>query len=422
MLIHSGSSHYYFADDHAPPFRAWGHYLRWVPVERPDQFVLFRAGQKPVFIALIAKDYWHDQQLDMPDWWANAFEIVVIDQLSRLAEHVNTYAPDPERRAFLGENRSLAESLQVATERINPPGLLSWLDYHRAYKTVYEVHQLAAANAHALTGHQAAHEAFLAGHDEFDIHLAYLAACRVLDQELPYSSIVALNKNAAILHYQHKLRRKSPADPSANQVLLIDAGCRSAGYCSDITRTWASPGAHPVFVELLAAMQRLQKDVIASIAPGMSYVDLHIHAHRLLAQVLIDAGICKGDSEQLLEQHLTAAFLPHGLGHLLGLQVHDSGGRLASADGRIQAPPALFPALRTTRTIETNMVFTIEPGLYFIPLLLDAMRQDKRSDLVNWRLVDELTPLGGIRIEDNIWMSPEGVHNLTLRPLLNQMR
>ena len=86
VLVHSGLSHDHYADDHAMPFRAWGHYLRWLPVDRPDQLVLIRPGKIPVFFAVIPQDFWHDQYVDMPTWWANEFEIVVLGDLSKLSE------------------------------------------------------------------------------------------------------------------------------------------------------------------------------------------------------------------------------------------------------------------------------------------------------------------------------------------------
>ncbi|WP_237132827.1 Xaa-Pro dipeptidase [Pseudohongiella sp. O18] len=416
VLVHSGMSHDHYADDHAMPFRAWGHYLRWLPVDRPDQLVLIRPGKTPVFFAVIPQDFWHDQHVDMPLWWAKEFEIVILSDLSQLARELRPRLDTHEKLVFLGEGIALAESLDIAPQAINPPRLLSQLDFRRAFKTAYEVHRVANANALALTGHQAAHDAFLDGSDEYDIHMAYLRACRALDQDLPYPSIVAVNEHAATLHYQHKQRRSS-ADQSHNRVLLIDAGCRSAGYCSDITRTWVRPDCHPEFKALLAGVQSLQREVIEAIKPGMNYIDLHVHSHRLLARLLVDTGVCIGTAEEVFETGLTTTFLPHGLGHLLGLQVHDVGGRMTAPDGTIATPPPQFPALRTTRTIQNNMVFTIEPGVYFIPMLLDKARAGDHVGLVQWKLVDELLPYGGIRIEDNIWINNGQPHNLTMRPL-----
>lgn len=416
VLIHSGSAHKHYADDHGKPFRAWGHFLRWVPVDRPDQFVLLRPGQKPLFIPLIPQDFWHDQHMEKASWWSRRMDIKAIADVCEL----KSVLPSDLSLVFLGEDTALAQTLGITKKLTNPTALLNWLDYDRAYKTSYEITRIATANAHALGGHQAAHDAFLAGKDEFDIHIAYLSACRVLDDELPYPNIIALNKNAAILHYQHKQRYHSQAgERPENLVLLIDAGCRSYGYCSDITRTWCTPGIHPVFAGLLSGMQKLQSAVIQDIRIGMSFLELHERTHLHLAQLLIDSNLCRGLAEDLVRTGVTQTFLPHGLGHLLGLQVHDVGGRLTGRDGSILPPPAHYPALRNTRRIEKDMVFTIEPGLYFIPMLLERLRSTPAGRMLDWPLVDLMTRFGGIRIEDNVWIKTDGVHNLTRRPLLD---
>lgn len=414
VLIYSGKLHYHFADDHAGTFRAWGHFLRWIPVDRPDFFVLLRADHKPMFLPVLPNDYWHDQHLDMPEWWASSFAIQPLLSVADLGTAIAGAKVKSDRLIFLGEDDKLAASLGCPATHINPAKLLTWLDYQRAYKTDYEVLCLADANAHALVGHQAAHDCFQAGGDEYDIHMAYLNACKVLDPELPYNNIVALNANGAVLHYQHKKRyQAADAHRPANQVLLIDAGCRYNSYCSDITRTWCAPGVNADFVGLLTGMQALQLAIIDEIRVGSSFVELHKLTHAKLAQLLVDSRICSGSAEQLLAKGITRTFLPHGLGHLLGLQVHDVGGRLADPIGNFAPPPPEFPTLRTTRAIDERMVFTIEPGIYFIPVLLQALRNGPEAGLVNWSLIDELQPLGGIRIEDNIWVGPHGVHNLT---------
>ena len=109
--------------------------------------------------------------------------------------------------------------------------------------------------------------------------------------------------------------------------------------------------------------------------------------------------------------------LPHGLGHFLGLQVHDVAGHQAAPEGGTKEPPARHPFLRTTRTIEEGQVFTIEPGLYFIPMLLREHRAGDTAACFDWDLVDRLTPCGGIRIEDNVLVTADGHRNLT-RPLI----
>lgn len=422
VLIHSGSLHYHFADDIAKPFRAWGHFLQWVPVDRPDQFLLFRPGQKPVYFAVIPQDFWHDSHIDMPEWWAEQFEIVVLSSVSALCEQLPRHIDPKCVCHFLGEGRDIAESLAIPDSQINPKTLLDWLDYARAYKSRYEISRLAEANATALAGHQAALDMFLMGGDEYEIHMAYLNASRSCDDELPYPSIVALNEHSAILHYQHKQRRHGKREPDANRVLLIDAGHRSWGYCSDITRTWVRPGSHPVFAALVKGVERIQNQIIRSLQTEQSYTDHHHATHTAVADLLIETGIAKGHAQDLVDRGITYAFLPHGLGHHLGLQVHDVGGKLSSPAGQIIPPPDQYPALRNTRPIEANMVFTIEPGIYFIDSLLNNIRQDDRANALNWPLVEALMPYGGIRIEDNIWAKPDGkMHNLTRRPITGSL-
>jgi Xaa-Pro dipeptidase len=132
-----------------------------------------------------------------------------------------------------------------------------------------------------------------------------------------------------------------------------------------------------------------------------------------LAEVLVDSGIACGSKAALLEAGVPERFMPHGLGHLLGIQVHDAGGQLANAEGDLTPPPANHPALRLTRTLTPEMVVTVEPGLYFIPSFLKALREGRTRELLNWPLIETLTPFGGIRIEDNVRITPEGPENLT---------
>ena len=121
----------------------------------------------------------------------------------------------------------------------------------------------------------------------------------------------------------------------------------------------------------------------------------------------------KAEPGEAVALGLTRPFYPHGLGHHLGLQVHDVAGKQANPKGDPQPPPPQHPNLRTTRTIEPRQLFTIEPGLYFIPMLLRPFRQNEHASRFNWKLIDELTPVGGIRIEDNILVTESGGRNIT---------
>ena len=402
VLLHSGGSGHYFGDDREVPFQAYGHFAQWLPVNRPNQFLLIRPGEKPVYFQVVPADYWYEQDFAIDDQWREALEVRPLSAVAELPK------PEPGT-AWLGPDPTVAEELGIAPAHCNPPALLNPLDFARAIKTPYETAQLRAASGLAMRAHQAARLCFLAGGSEFDIHLAFLEACRQIEEELPYTPIIALDEKSAILHYQHK-RRQLAGPP---RVLLIDAGCRVNGYGSDITRTWTSPAADALFVDLLAGMDELQRGLVAQVGPGMDYVDLHLAALDRLAELLLALGICRGGGEPLREAGIPQCFMPHGVGHLLGVQVHDVGGRQLDARGGERPPPEHSPALRNTRIMAEDMVFTIEPGCYFIPMLLEPLRESAKARLIDWNAVDALYSHGGVRIEDNVRVSASGTENLT---------
>jgi len=159
-------------------------------------------------------------------------------------------------------------------------------------------------------------------------------------------------------------------------------------------------------------MDELQQRVCGEVRPGVDFMVLHALTHRQLAGLLREAGIVRCSSDEAVATGITRAFLPHGLGHSLGLQVHDVGGRLVDATGKKREPAAVDPSLRLTRTLQPGFVVTIEPGMYFIPTLLRAVLQ-RHEDKVNRAIIERLLPFGGIRIEDNVEVTQDGHRNLT---------
>jgi Xaa-Pro dipeptidase len=237
--------------------------------------------------------------------------------------------------------------------------------------------------------------------------LAYLAAVRQTDEQLPYASIIALNEHAATLHYQ----LRDPEPPVRSLSLLIDAGAGCRGYGCDITRTWAmGPGT---FAALIEGVHGLQQELCQAVAPGTGWPDLHLRAHHLVAQLLGEAGVLKIGADEAVDTGVSAAFLPHGLGHMLGLQVHDVAGFKPRADAEPIPRPPGHPALRLTRRLEAGMVVTVEPGIYFIDSLLCRLRNGPHASAVNWTLVETLSACGGIRIEDDVAVTASGHENLT---------
>ena len=409
LLIHSGSEQIYYGDDRAVPFQAYGHFCHWLPVNRPDQMLLISPGERPKYFQVIPPDFWYEQSIDNQSWWADHWDIVPLRQGSEIAAHLGATAGV----GFIGANHDFAKALGLQAGLVNPESLLHYLDFLRAYKTAYEVEQLRTANAQALRGHQAAQESFHNGGSEYDIHMAFLLSCQQLEEESPYTNIVALDEKSATLHYQYKRRNSGDRSGKQSQVLLMDAGCRVNGYCSDVTRTSVRPHTLTIFQSLLKSMDALQQRLVQLVKPGLDYQALHNAALAGVGQILLDHDIVRGSHDFVMKQRMPALWFPHGVGHLLGIQVHDVGGKQQNRQGTTRDAPADAPALRNTRVMDQHMVFTVEPGMYFIPSLLDPERNSVRGKAINWTLVDELTPLGGIRIEDNVLVTATGVDNLT---------
>ncbi|MGB5165221.1 MAG: Xaa-Pro dipeptidase [Woeseiaceae bacterium] len=402
-VIFSGRPKYAFLDDQDYPFRANPHFIGWAPlVALPLSYIVYTPGEKPVLVYYQPHDYWHPVPGAPDGYWTSQFDVRVVHAVKDVAKHL------PEKREnciLIGEIDDPADAFGI--ERINPTVALNILHYARGVKTEYELGCMRLASQRAAQGHVAAEAAFRDGMPEFEIHRAYCQAVSHSDSELPYGNIVALNENGAVLHYTH-LQREAP---SPLKSFLIDAGARVHGYASDITRTYAHSDAR--FAELIVRMDKLQLDIVSRIRSGVDYADLHVETHRMIAAVLVEADLATGSPDTLLETGVTTAFFPHGLGHLLGIQVHDVGGFLENESGTTIDPPSGHPFLRLTRKLETDMVITIEPGLYVIDMLLENLRGSAAENHVNWQTVDWLRPFGGIRIEDDVRVLAAGSENLT---------
>ena len=311
---------------------------------------------------------------------------------------------DPSRCAILGEPQSALGAFVPN----NPPAVIRYLEYQRAYKTAYEVAMMREATRKGARAHRAAEAAFRAGKSEFDIHLDYCAAARQDANQLPYGNIVALNEHGAVLHYT-ELGLEAPRELRS---FLIDAGASHHGYACDITRTYASD-RNGEFQALIDAVDAAQLKMCDQVRSGVDYRQLHLDAHLALAGILRDFGISRLSPEATVETGVSSVFFPHGIGHGIGLQVHDVAGFAESDRGGTIAKPEGHPYLRLTRVLEPGMVVTIEPGIYFVDLLLDGLRQGAHADAVDWARIDAFRPYGGIRIEDDVVCTEGAPLNLT---------
>ena len=402
IVIYGGSQHIAFLDDYGYPFKVNPHLKSWVPViNNPHCFIIYTPGEKPVLLHYQPIDFWLKPAAHPVDFWVDEFDIRPIKTPDDALQHM----PKHDGVALIGEVDSYTEKWDFAQR--NPQQLLDFLHYQRAWKTGYEIECLRRANRLGVEGHLAAEEAFRLGASEWEIHLAYLRAASHGEAELPYGNIIAHNENCSVLHYQHQER----SAPSLLHAFLIDAGAQYNGYASDITRTYSRENDE--FQSLIDAMDAGQLEICAAVKPGVDYRDLHFDAHRMIGRILNEFDFIDVSGDDAFEKKITSTFFPHGLGHYLGLQVHDVGGFLADEKGATIAKPEGHPFLRLTRKIEPAHVFTIEPGLYFIDSLLEELRQSDNAKHVNWSKVDSFRKYGGIRVEDDLAVTETGAENLT---------
>lgn len=403
LVIHSGQNKRLFLDDNYYPFKVNPQFKAWVPiVDNPNCWLVVNGKDKPKLIFYRPVDFWHKVPDEPTDFWTQAFDIEYLKQ----PEAVEKYLPyDKQRYAYIGEYIEVAKALGF--ENVNPDRVMHYLHYQRAYKTEYEMTCMREANRIAVVAHQAAKVAFDEGLSEFDINLAYNRAALQGENEVPYTGIVALNENAAILHYMVY----DKVAPQAHRSFLIDAGASFHGYAADITRTYVNNNDD--FGHLISAVDQLTLSLASQLKPGVDYAQLHYNAHTGIARILETAGIVNLSAQDIVATGISKTFFPHGIGHFLGLQVHDVGGHVKDDRGTPNPPPEAHPFLRCTRTVEAGQVFTIEPGLYFIDSLLNDLRTSEQSKYVNWETVNYYRPFGGIRIEDNIAVHRDRNENLT---------
>ncbi|TQV78748.1 Xaa-Pro dipeptidase [Exilibacterium tricleocarpae] len=408
VIIHAGSEHVQFRDDVHYPFKANPYFKEWLPLaDYPDAYLVIEADQSlPRLLVKQVEDFWHSPAQPPAAAIVEAFDIAHYSSGAQLQAGLGI---DAATVVIAEGGDDIARQLQ-RPEQHNNTEVLHIVDYHRACKSDYEIDCMSEANRIAVRGHRAAAAAFHEGGSEYAIHQAYLAATEHTENELPYGNICALNEHAAVLHHMHL--NKTP--PAERRSFLIDAGATCAGYAADITRSYQTDGPlqDPDFAALLAGIDAYQQQLVQRCRVGMDYLDLHLSMHTLLTRLLCEMGVFKLEPEAALARGLSRAFCPHGLGHLIGIQVHDRGGHQCDRQGQLRPPPQEHSFLRCTRTLAEGMVVTVEPGAYFIPSLLQPLRQSQ-PQAIDWSLVDKLAPFGGVRIEDDVLVTAAAPRNFT---------
>ena len=270
------------------------------------------------------------------------------------------------------------------------------IDGVRRRKDAAEIALIERAAAATAAGHARARDVIRPGVSERRIRIELEAEMfRHGADGVAFDTIVGAGAHAAVLHFEPGARVVEPDD-----LILIDAGASIDGYAADVTRTYPAgdrftTGQQAVYDLVLAA----QLEAISTCRKGVEWHEVHRAAAGVIALGLRDLGILRGDSDDLLDSGAVSLFLPHGVGHMVGLGVRDVGG--LAADREVSVYCGI--RLRVDLPLEKGFLMTVEPGVYFVPTLLDdPERRERFAGMVNWDALERWRPVGGVRIEDNV--------------------
>ncbi|WP_026736758.1 aminopeptidase P family protein [Fischerella sp. PCC 9605] len=398
------------------PYRASSHFLYFAGLPLPNAAIRLEAGKLELFMDDPAPSsaLWHGEMPKREEIAAQigADAAYPRAKLESQLEGVATIAvQDPAtwtqqsqllNRWVLPQNQPQGIDLELAKAIVelrltHDEGALAEL--RKAAAVTVEVHKagmVATPNAKIEAEVRAAMEKVIIAHN----------------MTTSYNSIVTVH--GEVLHneqYHHSLQ---PGD-----LLLADVGAETEmGWAADVTRTWPVNGKfsstqRDIYDVVLAAHDAC----IAKIHPGVEYRDIHLLACTVMAEGLVDLGILRGNAEDLVERDVHSLFFPHGIGHLLGLDVHDMEdlGDLAGYEqGRKRSDRFGLSYLRLNRPLRTGMLVTIEPGFYQVPAILNDVKLRSRYQYtVNWERLSQFGDVRGIRIEDDVLVTEEGSEVLT---------
>jgi len=424
VLLEGGAQLHEYDTDRELLFQQESFFQYLFGVKEPGFFgaIAAESGRALLFIPRLPEAYavWMGK-IHPPEHFRGAYQVDEVHYVDELASVLA--ALDPEKILVLkGTNSDSGQSSRPASfpgiekfpvdESVLHPELVEC----RVIKSDDEIALLRAVNRTSSEAHREVMRRCRPGVAEFQLESEFLhevygrGGCRFT----AYTSICGCGPHSSILHYGHQ---GAPNDGVLRDgdLFLIDAGAEYHGYSSDITCTYPvngrfTPDQRRIYEAVLAANRAVQ----GAMKPGVLWPDMHRLAERVIAERLVAAGLLRGSVDELMSAHVPALFMPHGLGHLMGLDVHDVGGYPEGID-RIDEPG--IRSLRCGRRLEAGMVITVEPGIYFIDALLDpALSDPKLERHLDAKVIGRFRGFGGVRIEDDVLVTASGSENLTTVP------
>lgn len=297
-------------------------------------------------------------------------------------------------------------------EKVDSTRLYEELRYVRQRKTEDEIEIMKKVNKISSDAHIKMMKYIKPNIYEYQLRGIFEGYCYENGCEtMAYECIVGSGIKGAILHCSD-----IKSELKDGQLVLMDCGGELLGYASDITRTVPVNGKFSQKQsEIYSIVLDAQKTVIEKMKSGVQWVEMHLLAEKIICEGLIKLGLIKGSYDELIQNDIIALFFPHGLGHFLGLDIHDPPNRDSSV---INVPKRKgIQYLRCNPVLEEGMILTVEPGIYFIkPLLEQAFKNPSQTKYLDIEKIKTYLDFGGIRIEDNILITKDGILNLTTTP------
>jgi Xaa-Pro aminopeptidase len=416
VLLWSGGSSSRNFPANTYPFRASSHFLYFAGLPLANAVVRLDGGSLQLFMnnATPNEVLWHG---------SGAMREQVAEQIGANEafplSHLKSYTSEAATIAVQDAGTRLRQS-HLLHRMISPPNQPQGIDAElvnaiatlRLCHDVTGIAEIRKAAAVTVAAHKAGMIATPHARTEAEVRAAMEAVMIAHGMTPAYSSIVTTH--GEVLHSDRYTNSLHPGD-----LLLADVGAEApSGWASDVTRTWPvsgkfSPTQRAIYDLVLAAHDAC----IAAVKPGVEYQEIHLLAAKILAAGLVDLGILNGNPETLVEQDAHSLFFPHGIGHLLGLDVHDMedlGDLAGYAPGRQRSDRFGLCYLRLHRPLQSGMVVTIEPGFYQVPAILDDPdRRSRYQNVVNWERLADFADVRGIRIEDDVLVTDTGSEVLT---------
>ncbi len=405
-------------EDNVYPFRQDSSFLYYFGIDKPGLAGLIDAdaGTTALFAPEVSVEHvvWMGPQPGLKDLqaWSAADEARPYGQLeSQLKTALEAgraihYLPPYRAERVLRLSRWLA----VEPEALSPStDLVKAVVSQRSVKAEEEIAEIERALTITRQMHIQAIQSARPGIKEAQLSGMVEGIALATEGALAYPAILTVNGQTLHNHYHGN-------ELKAGQLVLSDFGAAAphTHYASDITRTYPVGAA---FTDQQKAIYQIVLDAevkaIEAVRPGVQFLDIHLLAAKIIAAGLTQLGLMQGDTDEAVAAGAHALFFPHGLGHMIGLDVHDMedlGEDLVGYGEELERSPQFgLKSLRLARTLQPGFVLTVEPGIYFIPELIQQWKQENRcADFINYDKLEGYLGFGGIRIEDNILVTEDG--------------